>query len=136
VLQGLRDTEGAVQRDQATDDHGGIAALESLRVAQLVADDRELAQRRVEDPLLEVAVLFEHEAEYRRQQEEQRKERQETIKGDQRGQIRALVLEELVDDGDRKPGPAVSPLVPVDPLCHPHAGLLAPSSSRVHPLSR
>ena len=58
VLQRLSDTEGAVQRDEDTDDHGGSDALEALRVVQLVADDRELAQRRVEDPLLQVAVAL------------------------------------------------------------------------------
>ena len=122
VLQRLSDTEGAVQRDQATDDHGGAAAMESLRVAQLVADDRELAQRRVEDPLLQVAVVLEQEPEQRRQQEQQREERQEAVERDQRRQIRTLVLEELVDHREGEPGPTMSPLVPVEPLCHLHAG--------------
>jgi hypothetical protein len=58
---------GPVERDQATDDQSGSAALETLRVAQLVADNRELAERRVEHPLLEIAVVLEHEAEHGRQ---------------------------------------------------------------------
>ena len=122
VLQRLRDAEGAVQRDQAADDDGRAAALETLRVAQLVADDRELAQRRVEDPLLQVRVVLQHEAEHRRQQEQQREERQKAVERDQRGQVRTLVLEELVDHRNGEPGPTVSPLVPVKPLRHPHAG--------------
>ena len=56
VLQRLSDTERAVQRDQPTDDDGGAVALQTLRLAQLVADDRELAQRRVEDPSLQVLL--------------------------------------------------------------------------------
>ena len=122
VLQRLSDTEGAVERDQATDNEGHAAALETLRIAQLVADDRELAQRRVEDPLLEVAVVLEQEPKHRRQQEEQREERQETVERDQRRQEGTLVFEELVDHRKGKPGPTMSSLVPVKPLSHPHAG--------------
>ena len=52
-------------------------------------------------------IALQHEAEDRDQQQQQREQRQEPVVGDQRGEIRALVVGELVDDGDREAEPAV-----------------------------
>ncbi len=54
-------------------------------------------ERRVEDPLLQVGVVLQHEAEHRGQQQQQGEQRQEPVVRDQGGQVGTLVLGELVD---------------------------------------
>ena len=44
-------------------------ALQALRITELLTDDWELTEGRVEDPALELRVFVEHEAEHRRQQQ-------------------------------------------------------------------
>ena len=120
VLQRLGDAERAVERDERADDQRDAAALQALRVAELVADDRELAQRRVEDPTLQIGIALQHEPENRRQQQQEREQRQEAVVRDQRGEVRALILGELVDDGDREARPPVASLERVESLRHAH----------------
>ena len=64
--------------------------------------------------------LFEHESENRSQQEEQREQRQEPVVRDQRGEVWALVLGELVHNGEREARPPVALLKRVEPLRHAH----------------
>ena len=58
VLDRLGDAERAIQRDQPADHQGDAAALQALRVTELLTDDRELAQRRVEDPALQIGIAL------------------------------------------------------------------------------
>ena len=62
---------------------------------------------------LQVGDPLQHEAEDRHQQEQQREQRQEPVVGDQRSQVGALVVAELVDHGDGEAQPAMTALVGV-----------------------
>ena len=53
--------------------------------------------------LLQLRVALEHEAEHRRGDQQQREDRDERVVGDDRGEVVALVVEELVDDREREP---------------------------------
>ena len=126
VLDGVGDAEGAVDGDEHTDDEGDTTAAHALRIAELLSDHGELAERRVEDPRLEFCVVLQHEPEDRREQEEQRKQRQEAVEGDQRGKVHALVVVKLVDHGQRRTGPLVPPLEVVQPFRDAHDRILPP----------
>ena len=73
-------------------------------------DDRDLAERRVDDVVAQVLVALEHEAEDRRRGEEQREHRQEPPVGEHRGVAAGLVppkpverLDGHVDDREAPP---------------------------------
>ena len=68
-------------------------------------------ERRVQQLVLQVGVALQHEAEDRHKQQQQREQRQEPVVGDQRGEVGALIVGELVDDGDGEAQPAVPALV-------------------------
>lgn len=115
ILRSARGSQAAVKRAQDPDRQPDTAALERVHVlAQLAADDRELGERRVDQPRLQVGIPLEHEAEDGHQQEQQREQRQEPVVGDQRRQVGTLVVAELVGHGERKAQPAVTALVGVD----------------------
>ncbi len=63
---------------------------------QLGADDRELAERRVQHALLRARVALQHEAEHRHEHQQQREQREEPVVRDQRPQLDALVVVELL----------------------------------------
>jgi hypothetical protein len=110
VLDRLRHAQAAVQRAEDADHHAGEATAELVRRPQLVADDRELAQRGVDEALLELRVAGQEVAEDRRGEQEEGEQRDEGVVGDQRGEVGAGVVEVLVDDGDRETGGLVPPL--------------------------
>ena len=120
VLGRLRDSQRSVDDADGTDHDRRRAPLQTFGSGELVADHRELAQRGVEDLLLEVGVVLQHEAEDRRGHQQQREQRQEAVVGHQRGQVVALIVAELVDDRDREAEPLVPPLVGVEAIvkCH------------------
>ena len=101
VLDRVGDTERAVHGDQQAHREGDAVAAKSVRVAELVADHGELPERRVEDAMLERRVVLQHEPEDRREQQEQREQRQEPVVGDQRRQVDALIVVELVEGRQR-----------------------------------
>ena len=59
---------------------------------ELVAQDRELSERAVEDFLLFVWIALEHEAEHGHEHEQQGENRDEGVVGDQRGELPPLVV--------------------------------------------
>jgi hypothetical protein len=67
----------------------------------LVADDRELGERGVQHLLLEVLAVVQPVPEERGQEQQQRKQRHDTVAGDLRGEIAALIVEELVNHRQR-----------------------------------
>ncbi len=134
VLQRLGHAQRAVQRDEPADHEGDAAALQTLRIAELVADDGELAQRRVEDSALQIGIALEHESENRSQQQQEREQRQEPVVRDERGEVWALVLGELVDDGEREARPPVAPLKRVEASRHAHGRRSA--DDQMHPVAR
>jgi len=71
-------------------------------VAELRPDHGELAERRVDDPLLEVRMPLEDEAEHGREDEQQREDREEAVVGDRRGVVAALVVGVLLQHRERK----------------------------------
>jgi hypothetical protein len=79
-------------------------------LAQLAADHRELSQRRIQQLRLQMRIAVQHEAENRHQQQKQRKQRQEPVAGDQRRQVAALVIDELVNHSQRETRPPVAAL--------------------------
>ncbi len=103
VLSGLGDPERAVDGDDDAEcDPGGVAG-EALRVAELRADDREAAERGMQDLLLQVFVAAQDHAEKRGQQEQQRKQRDERVVRQDSGEVGAVIVDELVDDSEREP---------------------------------
>ena len=114
VLQRLGHSERSVDGDEGADDRRRSVALQTLWVAQLLTDDRELTEGRVEDPALELGIVVEHEAEHRRQQQQQREERQEAVVRDERREVDALIVEELVGDGQWKADHGMSSLEGID----------------------
>ena len=110
MLNGLADAQPAVECTGDPDDDPDRPAAEVARLIELVADDRELAQRRVHHLLLQAGVAGQDHPKHSGQQQQKREQRQERVVGDQRRQIAALVVDVLVDHRDDKPGGAASPL--------------------------
>jgi len=113
VLERLGDAEGAVHRDDDADDDTGSAAAERLGGLELFADDGKGTDGRVEQLLLQVRIVDEHPAEHCRGEQQQRQDRDEGVVGEQRGEVVAEVVAELVDGGEREAddGVALLPLV-------------------------
>jgi len=115
VLQGAGGAQAAVERSEDPERQARAAAPQPPHaVADLRSDDREIRERRVDEPGLEPGIVLQCEAEDRDQQQQQRKQRQKAVVGDEGRQIRSLVVAELVQNRDRKAQPAVPALVAVD----------------------
>ena len=122
VLSRLGDTKPAIHAAQHAHGQGQQVAVQRVDVAgQLVADDRKLGHRRTQNLLLQVCVAVQGVTQHGDQQQQQRKHRQESIEGDQRRQIIALILDVLVDHGQRQPSPSVATLKPVECVRFTHA---------------
>jgi len=67
----------------------------------------ELAERGVDDPLLEVRMALENEAEHSRENEQQREDREEAVVGDRRGVVAALIVGVLLQHRKRKTQPTM-----------------------------
>jgi hypothetical protein len=80
----------------------------------LVADDGELRDRGVDDPLLERAVALDHHGDDRDEHEQQREQREEAVVRDQRREVPGAVVAELLDDGEREREPRTRLLRAVD----------------------
>ncbi len=81
---------------------------------ELIADDRKLPERAVEDPLLLAGVALQDEAEDRHEHEQQREQRDEAVVGDQRGELSGLVVAELLDHGRDEADPRAPLLAAVE----------------------
>ena len=79
----------------------------------LVADDRELRQSRVQDPQPELRVVLHREAQQGREHEEEREQREEPVVRDEGGPLPAAVVAELLQHGDRDREERVPALEPV-----------------------
>ncbi len=97
VLGRVGDAHAGEQREHDADHERGGAAGERVQF-ELVADDRNLPERAVEDLVLLAGVALQHEAEDRDEHEQQREQRDERVVGDQRGELAGLVVAELLDD--------------------------------------
>jgi hypothetical protein len=96
---------------RGADDQGSAAAGARVHaVAQLASEHGELGQSRVQQPGLQVRIAVQHQAEDRHKQQQQREQRQEPVIGDQRREVAALIVGELVDDRDREADPAMAAL--------------------------
>jgi len=76
-------TERAVERADDADHQPDRTPADAARFAEFAADHRELAQGRVQHPLLQCRITAEHEPEHRGQQQEQREQRHERVVGDE-----------------------------------------------------
>lgn len=133
VLGRLRHTQRSVQHPADADRQRESAAVQRVDVvAELVPEDRELTERRTQHLRLQPGVAVQGEAEDGDQQQEHREEREEAVVGDQRGQVRALVLDELVDHGDGVARPPVAALIAVESAQHAQAR--RPVWSQRHPV--
>jgi hypothetical protein len=88
-------------------------------VLELIADDRELGQGGVQHLLLQGGLAAEQEAEGGDQDEQQGKQGEKAVPGQQGGEVAALVVAELLDHGDQEPEPAVALLVAIDAAQRP-----------------
>jgi hypothetical protein len=103
VLDGEGHAEARPDRKRGANRQRDPAALQRGDVAtELVADDRNLRDGRVEHVLLELRVVLEDEAEDRDERQQQREQREERPVGDERGEARRLVLLELLEHRDRE----------------------------------
>ena len=117
VLRRADDAEAAQQQADDADRQRAGAALQRVDVAlQLIADDRELAERRVQDFGLVLRVAFEHEAEHGHEQQQQREQRGEAVVGDQRRELPGAVVAELLDHRRGKAQPRAALLDAVERL--------------------
>src|SRR4051812_3064086 len=113
-LRRLRDAETTPQRQADPDDQRGDVALQGSRLV-LVADQRQLRERRVLDRTGQLRMPVQDEAQDRGERQQQREDGEERVVGDQRGQVAGLVLAELFDDRKRKAGPGSGALPGVEP---------------------
>jgi hypothetical protein len=120
MLKRLPDAEPTVNGDERSDHDGRRTSPQTLGPAELVADDRDLAQRRVEQPVTQLRVVLQDETEDGRRDDQQRKDRDERVVRQDGRQVWPVVVEVLVDHGDRKPDDPMPPLIAVD-VTHPAA---------------
>ena len=117
VLGRADDAQAAEQQADDADRQRAGAAFQRVDVAlQLIADDRELAERRVQDFGLVLRVAFEHEAEHGHEQQQQREQRGEAVVGDQRRELPGAVVAELLDHRRGKAQPRAALLDAVERL--------------------
>ena len=81
---------------------GSPRAKPSGRHCKRPASNGELAEGGFDDPLLEVRVALENEAEHRREDEQQREDREEAVVGDRGGVVAALVVGVLLKHRERE----------------------------------
>ena len=120
VLEGLAETHRAVDRRQHADHGADLRARQPFGPAELVTDDREGAERRVEDLFLEVRVALEDEAEDGRGEQQQREDRDQRVEADDRRQVGPLVVDELEERRDGEAEERPFPLRAVDRVHEPH----------------
>ena len=94
--------------------HSRRARTTLTSALELIADDRELGQGGVQHSLLQGGVAAEQEAERGDQDEQQGKQGEEAVPGQQGGEVAALVVAELLHHREQEPEPTVPLLVAVD----------------------
>ena len=93
------------------------AAADAVDVRlQLLPDDREVGERRVQEPVLQVGVAAEQHAQHGDEHQQQREEGQEGEEGQQGTEIPGLVVAELLHHGDGVRQHGVALLEMVDPV--------------------
>ncbi len=97
---GERHPEAGKQRPDKANDQREHAAVQRSAAA-LIPDDRDLLHRRVHDGPLGIGIVLEHEAQDRHEHQQQWKQGEEAVVGDQRRQVARLVVAELLDDSNR-----------------------------------
>src|SRR3954454_2725991 len=94
----MPDAEAAVEREQNADEQAeAVPAHRTDVVAKLIADDRKIAERRVDDATLEIGIAVQHISEHGHQHEEHREQTEEGVEGDPSRQRTALVVAELLE---------------------------------------
>src|SRR5207253_10408057 len=102
------------QPDQA-DREAEPARAERLDVLRdLIADDREVRQRRVDESVLEIRVVLRDEPKDRHEQQEQREDGKEHVVRDDGGERASSVVAELLDDAERETGDPMPLLERID----------------------
>ena len=102
VLRSEKDAHSGPQCCREAEEERERAAVQRA-VAELRPDHGELAERRVDDPLLEVRMILEDEAEHRREYKQQREEREEAVVGDRRRVVAAWSSEYFCSTASGKP---------------------------------
>ena len=94
----------------ATDGYTAIASAQKERPALIILD----LGLPVEDPFLVARVALQHEAEHGDEHEQQREQGDESVVGDQGGQLPRLIVTELLDDRRDEGQPAAALLAAVE----------------------
>ncbi len=113
ALRRAGDAKPAQQRRHEPDRQGGGVAGERVDL-DLIADHRKLTQHGVLDGPLRAGIALQHEPEDRRQHQQQRKQREERVIGDQRREAPRLVVAEFPQHCERNRQPAVALLVTIE----------------------
>ena len=100
------------KRSCKTDGQCEATALQRMGL-QLVADDRKLAQRRIDDRSLELRMATQDEPERAHEDEQQGKDRIDPVVGERGGKAPAFVVGVFLPDRDRKGQPRTVPLISV-----------------------
>ena len=107
--------ESRPRRQQEPDHDREPRSLDRANVgADLRADHRELRQRRIEEPLLQVGVIVQRVAGERGQDHQQREQREEAVVRDRRGQVAGAAVAEALHDGERDRHPGPGPLEAIE----------------------
>ena len=119
MFRGLREAECAVHEEQEPDEQPHAAPGEGVRrvLSDLLTEHGELLQRRADDAVRDVLVA--DEPQDRREDQQQREQREKPVVGEQRGELRASVVTEFLDDAEEEADDSVVLLRPVEPSDDP-----------------
>ena len=110
VLHRLANAEASIQRPRDADDDPDRPTAQTLGLPELLTDNGELGDSRLQNLLLQPWVAHQHHSQYGGQQQQGGKQGHECVIGDQRGKVAPLIIDVLVDDRDEEAGDAASPL--------------------------
>jgi hypothetical protein len=104
VLGGEHDPDTRPESEAKAEPERECASVQRT-AAELRPDHRELAERGIDDPPLQVGMPLKDEPEHGRENEQQRKDREEAVIGDRRRQVAALVVDVLLQHRKREAQP-------------------------------
>ena len=87
---------------ESDDEHNHVAVKVGRVHAQCLADDWNVGQRRVDDAITQPRIALQYEPQNGREHQQQRKDREEPVVGEQRGMATGAMPPESVDAIEHK----------------------------------
>ena len=114
VLRRPDAAEARPDRGGDPDRQGDARGLDPPEVLpDVLPDDRELRERRIEQPLLQRRIVAKDDRRAGHEDQQQREQREEAVVGHRRRQVPRAVLTEVLDHGQREGHGRMAPLEPV-----------------------